>query len=141
MKKVNCIFGDLTEQLGFRERYFWNRETKIFQNMKKTECACFSKPFLYPGQECLLLFVLMVIQHVIQTQIFNTIYKSTKLNTIHKYKIKYKGQNIESKTIFSLFSVKKYSALIIETSICIKCINGIQQKYLKSTELDLKIVL
>ena len=41
--KVICIFGDLIEQLGFRERYFWNWGTKIDQEMKKTECACFFK--------------------------------------------------------------------------------------------------
>ena len=41
MTKVNCIFGDLTEQLGFRERHFLNWKTKIFRNVKKLNVHVF----------------------------------------------------------------------------------------------------
>ena len=49
--KIICILGDLIEQLGFQERYFWNWGTQIYQEMKKNECASFFKTF-FPGQGC-----------------------------------------------------------------------------------------
>ena len=51
MSKVICFFGDLIEQLGFRQRYFWNWGTIPEQNIEKTDKACFFNPLFYPGQE------------------------------------------------------------------------------------------
>ena len=52
MSKVICIFGDLIEQLGFRQRHFWNWGTIPEQNIKKTDKACFFNLLFHPGQEC-----------------------------------------------------------------------------------------
>ncbi len=49
IRKLFCFFGDLIEQLGFRQRYFWNWGTIPEQNIKKTDKACFLNPIFHPG--------------------------------------------------------------------------------------------
>ena len=51
MSKVICIFGDLIEQLGFRQRHFWKWETIPEKNIEKTDKACFINSSFHQGKE------------------------------------------------------------------------------------------